>query len=391
MLQARLKDTFHGEGEMEVERIADKSGRIEMWAYDWDIKSSPASKINRQFLGYEQPVKPGQSPDHELREAICWSYGRTLGNIAVFSDDLLGSFPGQQGDDAILACDIVEAGKMRNGARRWWCRTHQKHWGTKGDIAAARDSGTVRCSNHRQPMSYVINPPHFQIEDHAELGIWCSLPPALTSKGLTAPRRPRIHVHVRAEPNGAKVVDQDFQALSLHYNPSGDLFGNNEITRVHITPPAAMEFVVALETGLEMGCISCRDCGHPHLDLGDFARTAHTKHLCGNCGRDNTWSKIAIASTPLKPLHDQFSKAAQYVDVEKVLNIDEYSGHQFALWASTPAVLWTANRAQERGIHVHLGMGKERLIDDTFGTVIYRGKPLVRKDLLDSMIANTVV
>jgi hypothetical protein len=69
---------------------------------------------------------------------------------------------------------------------------------------------------------------------------------------------------------------------------------------------------------------------YPHLDLGDFARTPHSKHLCGNCGRNNTWSKGAISSTPRKPIHDQFSKAWQYIDVDKVLNIDECPGCNFA-------------------------------------------------------------
>lgn len=376
---------------MEVERIADAAGRIGLWSYDWDIASTPASKVNRQFLGFEQPVHQGQVLGHQIHEAICWSYGRTLGNIAVFSEDVLGSFTGQKGDDAILACDIVEAGKMRNGVKRWWCRTHQKHWGTNGDIADARKHNAVRCSNHAQPMSYVIDPPHIRMEEHAEVGIWCSLPPALTSAGVPSPRRPRIHVHVRQQAGGHKTIDQDFEALSLHHNPEGDLFANNEINKVHVTPPAALEFVLALEHGVEMGCINCRDCGYPHLDLGDFARTPHTKHLCGNCGRDNTWSKGAIASTPLKPLHDQFSKASHYVDVDKVLNIDEYPDCSFALWASTPAVLWTADRAQERGIHVHLGINGRRLIDDTFGTVIFKGKALDRSLLLSAMVSNTII
>ena len=107
--------------------------------------------------------------------------------------------------------------------------------------------------------------------------------------------------------------------------------------------------MIALEKGKAMGCINCRDCGYPHLDLGEFARTAHAKHLCGNCGRDNTWSKGPIASTPLKPLHDQFSKADTYMDVTTRIDLDAYDGLPFQVWASTPAVLWTAQRPQERG------------------------------------------
>lgn len=44
---------------MEVERIADQCGRVGLWAYDWDLSINPASKVNRQFLGYEQPLRLG--------------------------------------------------------------------------------------------------------------------------------------------------------------------------------------------------------------------------------------------------------------------------------------------------------------------------------------------
>ena len=360
-----------------------------MWAFEWDMSQSPARKINRRFIGYEQPVRSAKDHASVVREAICWSYGRTLGNITVSNEDLLGSFPAQEGDDALLACDIVGAGKMRNGKQRWWCRTHQKHWGTKPDIADSVQYGLMRCSNHAQPMSYVVNPHHINIQNHAEVGIWCSMPPALTHKGVPSPRRPKIHVHVRDVPGQDKTIDQDFKALSLHYNASDHLFGNSEITKVHLTPPSALEFVLALESGKTMGCINCKDCGYPHLDLGEFARREHAKHLCGNCGRDNTWSSVPMASTPLKPLHDQFSRANHYEEVTTFINLDDYSGLPFQVWASTPAVLWTAARAQERGIHVHVYKDGAYLIDDTYGTVIYNGKELQRSSLLQTMIDNT--
>lgn len=90
-------------------------------------------------------------------------------------------------------------------------------------------------------------------------------------------------------------------------------------------------------------------------------------------------------------MHDQFSKAWQYIDVEKEVNIDKFPGLTFALWASTPAVIWTAERPQERGIHVHLHMDGKRVIDDTFGTVIYKGKKLNRADLMEAMVSTTVI
>ncbi|MCW5669389.1 MAG: hypothetical protein KIT86_06985 [Hydrogenophaga sp.] len=375
---------------MDIERIVDAQGRLEMWTYEWDLSASPARKINRKFVGYEQPVQTAQQQVAVVREAICWSYGRTLGNIAVCNEEMLGRFQSQEGDDAILDCDIVAAGKMRNGQDRWWCRTHQKHWGTKADIQDAAQNGLMRCSNHHQPMSYVVDPAHINIEEHAEVGIWCSMPPALTNIGKLEPRRPKIHVHVREQPGAVKVIDRDYKALSLHYNASDNLFGSTEITKVHLTPPAALEFVLALELRKATGCINCKDCGYPHLDLGEFARIAHKKHLCGNCGRDNTWSTAPIASTPLSPMHDQFSRANEFVDVVKSIDLDDYAGLSFQVWASTPAVLWTADRPQERGIHVHVYKDGNYLIDDTFGTVRYQGAELERAALLEQMVERTI-
>lgn len=361
-----------------------------MWAYEWDMTHATARKVNRRFIGLEQPVRSAHGQAAVAVEAICWSYGRTLGNITVSNEELLGRFPEKEGDDANLDCDIVGAGKMRNGKDRWWCRTHQRHWGTKADISDAFGNGSWRCSNHAQPMSYVVDPYHIDIDAHAEVGIWCSMPPALTHAGRSKPRRPKIHVHVRDVPGQEKVIDRDFKALSLHYNSNDNLFGSLEISKVHLTPPSALEFVLALESGKAMSCINCKDCGYPHLDLGDFARSAHLKHLCGNCGRDNTWSHQPIASTPLKPLHDQFSRANQYNDVEREVNLDDFVGLQFQVWASTPAVLWTASRPQERGIHVHVYKDGSYLVDDTFGTVIYKGRALQRSALLDCMVESTV-
>jgi len=116
---------------------------------------------------------------------------------------------------------------------------------------------------------------------------------------------------------GKKIVDRDFDAIATLYSHKAKLFGNSDITQVNITPPAAFEFVCALGKGREMGCVSCSHCGYPHLDLGDFARTPHRKHFCANCGRDSTWSKTAIVSTPLKPLHDQYPQAKVFTEPDR--------------------------------------------------------------------------
>lgn len=363
---------------------------IELWECEWERpEGEPARKVTIRRLGVEQPLTP-PSGQH-VAEAICWAYGRTLGNIAVFSQAVLGDFKASEGADAILACDFVDAGKFRHGEARWWCRTHQTHWGTKADLKAAKASGAMVCSNHMQPMCYVLDPPQIELHQVGEIGIWCSLPAAISSAGTVPRRAPKIHVHVRPEPGGKKTVDRDFNAISLRYNQSLGLFANTDIDKVNVTPPAAMEFMLAINEGRALDCVNCSHCGYPHLDLGEFAKTPHRKHFCGNCGRDSTWSKGAIVSTPLKPMHDQFAAAAHYVVPDRELNLDDYAGCHYVIWASTPAVLWTAQRPQEVGIHVHVSDGKNRVVDDTFGKVTLGGKELHRDELLKAMLSRTIV
>lgn len=139
-----------------------------------------------------------------------------------------------------------------------------------------------------------------------------------------------------------------------------------------------------------MSCVNCTHCGYPHLDLGDFALKPHRKHFCGNCGYDSTWSDGPIVSTPLKPLHDRFAKTLKYKTPDRVLDLDEYRGCSYTVWASTPALVWTAERAQEFGIHVHVHDGSARIIDETFGEVRLDGRPLERSALMKQMIARTV-
>lgn len=321
--------------------------------------------------------------------AICWSYGRTLGNIAVFSPTILGCFPAMRGSDAILPCDFVTAGKFRHGAPRWWCRTHQTHWGTKADEKAYSEFGEMRCANYDQRLSYVVGPPVIALDGADEVGIWCSMPAAISTSPIPK-RPPRIHVHVRPTAGGPKSVDQDYQAVSVRYSSADGLFGADDITRVNVTPPAAFEFVTALERGVKMDCIACSHCGYPHLDLGEFARKPHRKHFCGNCGRDSTWSKDEIVSTPLQPLHDRYARTLKYEVPDRILNLDEFAGHTYTIWASTPAIVWTAARPQEVGIHVHVHKGADRVVDDTFGKVVLGGKNLCRADLIESMIERSI-
>jgi hypothetical protein len=114
----------------------------------------------------------------------------------------------------------------------------------------------MRCANHMQPMNYVVSPFSVNINQHAEVGIWCSLPAALSTVAVK-PRPPKIHVHVRETAGAKKTVDMDFTAISTVYNANLGLFGSSQITQVNITPPAAFDFLRGVELNRDMSCINC--------------------------------------------------------------------------------------------------------------------------------------
>ena len=377
---------------MHLERkINQYTGVVELWECDWEnVPGEPARKVRVRRIGEEQPISPNGNSGWSEAKAICWATHRTLGNIAAFSEALLGSFPAEQGNDAILPCDIVNAGRFRNGSERWWCRTHQAHWGTKADFVAYQKDRLWQCANYNQPMNYVVSPFEIDFDNYAEVGIWCSLPAALSTRPIER-RPPRIHVHLREHPGDTnKVVDHDYGAISLLYQSDLDLFEADGITRINLIPPSALEFVLALEESRPLDCIHCNKCGFPHLDLGDFARQPHRKHFCGNCGIDSIWSKSPIVSTPLKPLHDQLAKSTEFEIPGRSINLDMHNDCEYEIWASTPAVLWTADRCQEKGIHVHLEKCGTRIVDETFGQVILNGRELDRDELIQKMLGKTI-
>lgn len=369
------------------------NNEIEIWECRW---TNPADgKPQKEFIrriGVEEASNQSSTEDYSTAEAICWAPGRTIGNIAVNSKELLGHFEGTSGTNATLPCQIIPCGKFRNGAERWYCKTHQSHWGTKADLEAARNSpnNEIECGSKNTQMNYVVNPFEVEFKDFEEIGIWCSLPKAISSRPIEK-RSARIHIHRRKKGQDTKDIDRDFQAVILSYDSSGfNLFNNEDISKIQLTPPAALEFLLALEEEREVDCVSCKKCGYPHLDLGDFAKKPHKKHYCGNCGNDSVMSPTPIVSTPLQPLREQFHSANEYIDPDRTLNLDEYSDCEFDVWPSTPAIIWTADRPQERGIHVHVYKQGKRIIDDTFSKVIYNSKELDRKELIEEMLKNSV-
>jgi len=85
-------------------RLNPSTSAIELWWCEWEKNAmAGAKKIYVNKIADEAHALCVTLDSVTEEAAICWAYGRTLGNIAVFSPMILGSFPNKQGNDALLA------------------------------------------------------------------------------------------------------------------------------------------------------------------------------------------------------------------------------------------------------------------------------------------------
>ena len=383
---------------MPTKRGTKKDGNIHLSlvqeSYNPDKKRGETKVI--KSLGIEEA--PSQGNMTEIF-AVVWAEGRTLGNAVPSSDRVKGQFPeAENGEGVTLPCDIVECGKFRNGAQRFWCRTHQVHWGTKADLLQVAKEGqeNIRCANATQPMHYTKNPKLIDLDEYkGGIAIWAALPTAINTTDESDLDKIKVHLHARPKLDGKKTIDTNFDAVVVAANDILPLLSlTGEKKRVVIAPPSALAYLVATLKNLPLGTLNCNKCHHPHLDLGDFALNPHKKHFCGNCGVDSNWSKEPIVSSPLWELGEQFTKNRDFIESDRTLDLREYKDCQVKVWSSTPAILWTNNQPQQTGIHVHVYQGKNKMIDDTFNQVTwFDGSSLEREKLLSIMLdkTNTVI
>lgn len=151
------------------------------------------------------------------RRGICWPHAGTVGNIAVTQAGtrLRGEF-----DRALFDCDFLPAAKYRNGAARWWCRTHQGYWGVKADLEALEAHGAKRCRLASAPLAFVLDPLVLDLRWYTSVRIDAS------GAGM----------HVRAQPATAPIgIDAFFRAIAL--TGIDGVFACAGIDQVNVTPP----------------------------------------------------------------------------------------------------------------------------------------------------------
>ncbi|MDZ7960765.1 MAG: hypothetical protein RMY34_23275 [Aulosira sp. DedQUE10] len=312
-------------------------------------------------------------------EAAIWSKAHTLGHITIKkADSLLSSIP-EAIDNGVadLPCCLVPAGKFRNGRPRWWCRTHQVHFGKKSDIH--------QCSHANYEMNIAKKPVEIDPRKYpGELAIWYALPPAICTRPDGCDQKTGIHVHGRVEAGGKKTLDKTYPCVVVGVEDKLQV----SCDWIVITPPAAEAWLWATENKVPMVVEKCSHCSAPHLDLGYFAQQPHKMHLCGNCGRE-FWAKSHCVSNPLILLADLLetrNRTFEPAPISININSNDYLGG-FEIYPSTPAIVWTADRPQQVGIHVHgYDASGKRTLDETFAGVSLDGTNLDRVDLVNRLL-----
>lgn len=279
-------------------------------------------------------------------------------------------------------CHIIQVPKPRNGKLKFWCLAHNAS-------ATARFGGKLnRCEGAYRTIAdfrrFKFDPQAFP----GGVALWGAVEPVYNSTKLPAERG--IHVHARKVAGSTKQIDETFDAVELV--APADLFREEKIL---ITGETAVAYYLCRFSGHHIEALFCSHCGTPHLDSDWFAVKPHRTHLCHNCNQLFKKNGRSI-SNPLEAVRlklgdSNSSRRIRRAKSKLVIEQKAYPGG-LQIWASNPAILWTAPRAEEEGIHVHAwtDIRYKPKIDGTFDAVTIDGIDLNEEYLKTFMAQNAL-
>ncbi len=271
-------------------------------------------------------------------------------------------------------CEVVSVGKQRNGASRYWCLTHQASATAKYGKKLERCEGAYLKPSNRKVLE--LDPENFR----GGIAIWGAVRPVYDTTGL--PDEEGVHVHARRlVEDTTKEHDDTFDTVAI--TVKRDLF---ESRKILVSRETAVASYISQFLERPMQSLFCTYCGTPHLDSEWYAVKLHKRHLCHACGKLFTANERSV-SNPLAELKfalkddgvgDELMRAPRSLRCQQT----DYPGG-VQIWASNPALLWTARRAEESGIHFH-GYARDRIDrieDDTFDQLTIDGITLNEQHL----------
>lgn len=282
--------------------------------------------------------------------------------VARYSSVNAAEVPSQ---DARTCCEIISVGKRRNGSPRFWCVRHHADATEK----YGRPAKVCRNANRRPiaPKDILT----LDLDEYAGgVALWGASPPIYDTTVLPVERG--IHVHARPMVGAAKEIDGSFAAVRIVGSsvPEGGAL---------ISEDDAVHFMTSSVFGVKMTNIACVHCGHPHLDADWFSTHAHSRHLCGACGRYFRDLRPSVGNPICGVRQACGVKAPRLKNAPEKLAIkqSDYPGG-IQVWGSSPALLWTSRTAENRGIHVHAFKTHKGppAIDETYSAVVIDGVKL---------------
>jgi hypothetical protein len=268
-----------------------------------------------------------------------------------------------------MICNIVPVGRRRDGGTRYWCLCHHANatakYGRPAPKCVAADDEPIALKD-----TLDLDYKAYQ----GGVALWGSVPAVYDTTNKPMDRG--IHVHARVVKNGDKVVDRTYRKLRIPL--AKDLLSDGwaEVDEID-----AINYMVSGVFGFETIPVNCTYCGFPHLDRDWFAVHVHRRHQCHGCGKQFS-DNVAGIGNPLATVRQMLGAQTSTIVLSKKkakLKQSDFPGG-LQIWGSNPAILWTAVRAEEDGIHVHgFKTSDEEIpsgLDDTFAEVVIDGLKL---------------
>jgi len=262
-------------------------------------------------------------------------------------------------------CDIRSVGKRRDGGTRYWCLAH------KADATAKYGKRAKVCrAAHLSP---ILPADVLELDLNAYPGgvaLWGAVPPIYDTTRL--PLDFGIHVHARKDSEGEKLIDRTYRRVRLMGSqlPSDGLL---------ISEIDAVYYMVSSVFGFDTRDVRCTFCGYPHLDKDWFSIHPHIRHLCAGCGKKFRDTIAGIGNPIRVTQHILGLPPRKPTEASKTLSLrqSDYPGG-IQIWGSNPAIIWSSEKPEEAGIHVHAYTqdGEWPAYDDTFSAVEIDGVSL---------------
>lgn len=259
-------------------------------------------------------------------------------------------------------CQVVAVGKRRDGGTRYWCLLH------KADATAKYGKPAKSCRAAHIPPIRPDDILCLNIDKYSGgIALWGAVPAVYDTTRLPMDRG--IHVHARLTPASQKEMDCTYREVRI-------LGKGLPEDGILISELDAIYYMATSVFGYEMKYVTCSYCGYPHLDRDWFSVHPHRRHLCAGCGKNFTDTSVAVGN-PISGVRTACGiKTHKSQPSDKTLRIGQadYPGG-IQVWGSNLAFLWTSDRPEEEGIHVHAFREPcdQPTLDETYGEVVIDG------------------